>query len=295
MAALRERPGLRLLRPLLAVPKARLRAALIAMGQPWLEDPSNLAPGFARARLRLGAGLDSQHLAALAAGYGAERAARDERTAAWLALHARIDPAGFVVLAPGALAAAPPEIGRRALQQILISVGGGRYPPRQARLARLLAQVRAGLSSGRTLAGCRILPWRGTLLICREPRAIVEVTPLRTGAPVLWDGRFRVAIAGAVAGLAVRALGAAGTRRLDAAFAQAASRSLPAPARPGLPSIWRGDALVAVPPLGLIDPGLAEAGLVAGFWPASPVAGAPFHAGRGAPLTTLLRRGECLC
>ena len=294
MAAVRELAGLRLLRPLLSVPKTRLRATLAAVGQPWLEDPSNLAPAFARNRLRLGAGLDSGHLAALAAMHARERAARDEQTAAWLARHARIDPAGFVTVAAGSLAAAPLEIGRRALQQILIGVGGNQYPPRQARLARLLEQVRCGLTSGRTLAGCRILPWQGALLICREPRAIGEAAPLVAGVPVLWDNRFRLVIAGNARGLVVRALGRTGIRRLGAAKAPTA-RSLPAPVRPALPSVWRGEELVAVPHLGLVRPWLARAGLVARFEPVAPIAGAPFHADRTAAITTLLRRSERLC
>ncbi|HLU65659.1 MAG TPA: tRNA lysidine(34) synthetase TilS, partial [Kofleriaceae bacterium] len=42
MPAVRELAGLRLLRPLLGVPKARLVATLEAAGQAWLEDPSNV-------------------------------------------------------------------------------------------------------------------------------------------------------------------------------------------------------------------------------------------------------------
>src|SRR5439155_23111679 len=53
MSAVRELSGCRLLRPLLAVPKARLAALLAAEGQPFLHDPSNLDPVFERARLRL--------------------------------------------------------------------------------------------------------------------------------------------------------------------------------------------------------------------------------------------------
>ncbi len=52
MAALRETARVRLLRPLLDVPPARLRATLEALGQDWLEDPSNRDPRFERARLR---------------------------------------------------------------------------------------------------------------------------------------------------------------------------------------------------------------------------------------------------
>src|SRR5947209_8428917 len=53
MSAVRELPGCRLVRPLLAVPRARLAALLAAEGQPFLRDPSNVNPAFERARLRL--------------------------------------------------------------------------------------------------------------------------------------------------------------------------------------------------------------------------------------------------
>src|SRR6185312_2500879 len=53
MSAVREVAGVRLLRPLLTVPKARLVALLAAERQPFLSDPSNRNPAFERARLRL--------------------------------------------------------------------------------------------------------------------------------------------------------------------------------------------------------------------------------------------------
>lgn len=296
MAAVRELTGLRLLRPLLPVSKARLLATLAALGQPWLEDPGNLAGPFARSRLRRGAALDTTALARSATARAAERAALDEHTAAWLAIHARVDPAGFVTLSAPALASAPPEICRRALQQVLMSVGGNRYPPRQARLARLLEPIRGGLASGRTLAGCRILPWQRALLICREPQTINEVTPLVAGVPVLWDRRFRLELAGDVPTLVIRALARTGRRHLRAAGSTASRRQLPAPVRPTLPSVWRGEELLAVPHLGLIEPRLARtAAVVARFAPPAPVAGAPFHTDRTTGTTALLRHGECLC
>jgi tRNA(Ile)-lysidine synthase len=291
MAAVRELSGLRLLRPLLGVPKARLLATLEALGQPWLEDPSNLAPGFARTQLRRNAGLDVLGLARLATEHARRRAADDERTASWLALNARIDPAGFVTLADGALASAPPDIGRRAVQQILMSVGGKPYPPRRARLDRLIGQLRAGLTRGRTLAGCRILPWQGALLICREPQVIEEEMALAPGAPVLWDGRFRLELKGDAPALAVRALGRAGTREFGEV-----GRNLPAPVRPSLPSFWHGEELVAVPHLEMLLPVLARSATVrVRFNPASPLAGAPFHADGRAIMRPLLRPAESLC
>lgn len=296
MATIRELPGLRLLRPLLSLPKARLLATLGRAGQPWLEDPSNLAAAFARSRLRRGADLDSTRLVRVAAAAARKRAARDRRTAAWLASHARVDPAGFATLATAALTSAPRDLRRRALQQVLVCVGGASYPPRQARLARLLEQVQSGLAGGRTLAGCQILPRTVGLLICREPKVIDDVTPLIAGAPVLWDGRFRLELTGDAPPLVVRALGHMGRRQLAAIGAPEPGREMPAPVRPSLPSLWAEDELVAVPHLGLIRPWLARrARIVARFRPASAVAAAPFHAPRAPSATTLLRPGEHLC
>jgi tRNA(Ile)-lysidine synthase len=292
MAAVRELAGLRLLRPFLGVPKTRLLATLEALDQPWIEDPSNLAPSFARGRLRRGAGLDALGLAREAAEQARRRAESDQRRASWLALNARIDPAGFVVLAGEAVRGAPPEIGRQAMQQVLMTVGGQIYSPRQARLERLLEQLRAGLVSGRTLAGCRILPWRGVLLICREAQTIEDELLLTPGVPARWDGRFRLELNGKVPALTVRALGRAGTRALGVG----STRALPGPVRSSLPSLWRSQRLVAVPHLGLILPSLERrARISVCFNPASPLAGAPFHADGSTTSRPLLRPAESIC
>ncbi len=130
MAAVREISGLRLLRPLLSVSKQRLIATLQAAGQPWIEDPSNRATRFARARLRQ-AQLVGGESAPGAQSCASARAALDRRSAAWLAVQARIDPAGFVTWPREVLLEAPAEIVRRALQQALAVVGGDPYPPAQ--------------------------------------------------------------------------------------------------------------------------------------------------------------------
>src|SRR5436305_1420363 len=54
MSAIRELADCRLLRPLLGVAKQRLLAFLQAEGQPFITDPSNSDPAFARSRLRRG-------------------------------------------------------------------------------------------------------------------------------------------------------------------------------------------------------------------------------------------------
>jgi tRNA(Ile)-lysidine synthase len=301
MPAIREVPGLRLLRPLLAVAKARLLATLERLGQPWLEDPSNRARRFARARLREEA-LDGLRLERLAAEQAGRRTALDLETACWLVQHARIDPAGFVLLSQPALRAAPAEVARRALTQALAAVGGGDYPPRSERLGRLLGELRSAVpAAGRTLAGCRIQGFGDRILICREAGAIHGSATLHPGRAVLWDGRFLALLSGDGAGIELRALGEAGLRELRAASPTGPVRRLPPPVRAALPCFWIGERPVGAPHLGLAIPEVA-AGISINlrFCPAHPLAGPRFGAqpdmaGNDRAATPLLRNGETLC
>ncbi|MBX6324145.1 MAG: tRNA lysidine(34) synthetase TilS, partial [Rhodospirillaceae bacterium] len=116
MPAIAELDGVRLLRPLLGVPKARLKRTLEALGQPWIEDPSNQEPAYARVRLRrlspmlAAEGLTAARLAATAERLGLARAALDRATAELLAGAAALRPEGYLVLGLEALAAAPVEL-----------------------------------------------------------------------------------------------------------------------------------------------------------------------------------------
>jgi len=263
MAAIVEGEGLRLLRPLLEVPGARLRATLVARGLDWIEDTSNADPRFARARLRdmAGAlereGLSAARLAATARDLARARQALDKAVAGLLAETVEIDPAGFAWLDPAPFAGAAPEIARRALIRLLGAIGGGVYPPRGDRLDRLFGALRAGgPDGGRTLAGCRLIAHRGRVLVCREPAAAKDETPFAGDAVVVWDNRFRVSArrrfpeAETVLDgtLVVRRLGNA-WRGLDPPPPGPDLGRLPAPVRPALPAIFGLDGLVAIPHL----------------------------------------------
>jgi tRNA(Ile)-lysidine synthase len=278
MAGVREVAGLRLLRPLLPVAKSTLIALLAAAGQPWLDDPGNRQADFARSRLRMEAGLDAVGLAASASENAASRAALDRTVAAWLAHHGRIFAAGFVLMAQAELAAVPIAIARRALQQAVITVGGRSYAPRQVRLGHLLDWLRGPPSpGGRTLGGCRILPRGAQLLICREAGAIDHLLDAAAGVWQSWDGRFAVRVVGDAAGLYWGPLGEAGWRQRLCLHSLADPPEVPAPVRPGLPALWRGDRLVAVPHLALIAPSLTERlEIEVRFHPPQPLAGPLF-------------------
>ena len=162
--------GLGVARPLLGVPRAALQAYLKTRKQDWLEDPMNSEARFARSRIRAlmpqlaDAGLTAQRIADAAAHLARAREALDLVTAAVLARALlRVEgwqQAGVLLLDPEALAAAPREIGLRALAALLKNVSGAPYRPRFDALESLFDRMAKapGLGGGATLHGCRLGP-----------------------------------------------------------------------------------------------------------------------------------------
>jgi tRNA(Ile)-lysidine synthase len=155
---------LTVVRPLLGIARADLRAYLKSRGQSWLDDPMNDDDAFDRVKIRRagkalsGLGLTAPRLAAAAAHLARARAALESMTDAVLAQASTKGPGG-VLLNPAVLAAAPREVGLRALAAVLMTVSGQAYRPRFDALERLFARIAAGtLGGGATLHGCHIGP-----------------------------------------------------------------------------------------------------------------------------------------
>ncbi len=244
-----------LLRPLLDLPRARLRATLAARGQPWVEDPSNRDDHYARTRMRAAAasleaaGLGADRLAATAARLARARAALDDATDRLLAAASFCHPAGHAVIATAPVRAAPAEIGLRALRDVLRWVGGDPYPPRLARLEAAFAAWMAGEAVDRTLAGCRLVATGDAVVIAREVRAATPPIVLKPGETAVWDGRFRVkGQAGLPGGAAVGPVGHGADPALKALL-----RPLPAVARPVVPALFIDGRAVALPTLASDD------------------------------------------
>ena len=130
MDATTERGGIVIARPLIGLKKSDLVAFAQARGAPFVDDPSNTDPRFARTRLRalltrLGEeGLDAEALDRLA-----RRARETEEALAHLTaeVEARLEPEGAVDAR--ALYAAPIAIVQRILAR-RIAAAGGRDPSR---------------------------------------------------------------------------------------------------------------------------------------------------------------------
>ncbi|MDO8605241.1 MAG: tRNA lysidine(34) synthetase TilS [Phaeospirillum sp.] len=247
----------RLLRPLLDVPRARLRATLEAAGQPWIEDMSNANSAFARVRLRRLApalaaeGLGTGRLAATARRLARGRDALEQAVAEAACRFVNLHPAGFARCDAGAFARLPEEVALRLLSRLLLVVGGGGYSPRLERLERLHAELRAGLPGARTLGGCRLAPSGGEVVVCREPVKVAGPIALVAGEVAVWDGRFRFAVAhDAPPGLTLGALGGVGWRKLREMAGSNRLIQLPACVRPTIPALYGEDGVSAVPHLG---------------------------------------------
>lgn len=252
MPAVRETMHLRVLRPLLDVPKSRLEATCRAAGQPWLDDPSNSDRRFARGRLRHTRPLTQQGGVATATlvdsahRHGKARVELERSVADLLGRAATVGPEGYILLDRMLLAAAPIEVSVRALARCIRTVGGGAYPPRSRRLDNAYRAIMVKGKTSRTLGGCR-LATRGAahhgLLICREPAAVAAPSPVIPGQPLWWDRRFLVSVPARLDWA-----GEVEVRRLGTSAGRIAARTgVPAWAAETLPSLWRGAALVAVP------------------------------------------------
>jgi tRNA(Ile)-lysidine synthase len=267
LAAMRPRSlvdGIVLLRPLLALPKARLVATLRATGCEWREDPSNTRLEFERVRLRDAApalrrvGLDAPALSAsarrLARAADALEQATDRLAEAAVELDgvlARVDATR--------LDAAPEEIRVRLLARLIAAFGGTARPPRLSELERLAARVFGHPCADATLGGSVVRRRGAGMTICRESgRMGLPEARLSGSESLLWDRRFCVSVPKQVLArgqsLVVRALGAAATRDIRRAVEVGAGRggtklAWPAEAVHGLPGLWTGGRLLGLPRL----------------------------------------------
>src|SRR5438067_4863705 len=273
MSAVRDIAGLRLVRPLLGVPKARLVALLDAEHQAFLSDPSNRNPVFERARLRLDAeAADIARVTAELRDYGRQRIARETELDRSLAAAVTLHPTGFAVIDPSAIGDVEAGLADRLLGRAALCIGGAAYPLRRERVSRMRVALSEQPERARTLGGCRFVPWRGRMLVLRELSKAAAPVRLVPGSDLLWDRRFAVSTPPrAGANLMLGYVGQSGTRPMIGR----ADDPLPPLIHPTLPAVWDDIGLVAVPHLGHFRTGATDLPRVA-FHPMNPLSRAGF-------------------
>lgn len=262
MAALAERRGLRLLRPLLGQDRDALRAGLRAIGQPWVEDPSNADQRFARARLRAAwqaaqaprADTLLSHAAMAARARRHREAATDSLLGAAVAIH----PEGYATLDLGALRHAPGDIAESAFARVLTTIGAGVHAPRWEKCGRLChALLEGAAGAGATLAGCRIVVRKdGQALVVREAAAAARARcAIAGGETVIWDARFRITLAPGSGRFDLAALAGQEQGQDQSRRGPSPIRIMPAAVKASLPALFDRHGLAEVPHLGWIRAG----------------------------------------
>jgi tRNA(Ile)-lysidine synthase len=181
------RDEITLSRPFLGLAKARLIATCAAAGWPYLDDPSNADPRFARSRLRAHLmpllareGLTAERLASLAQRAGRDADALDARAIAALA-EARLDQgeaAEGLSLDAARLSAEPDAILLRVVARSLAEVVGPRTRP--VRLERFEARILGDLRGALNRGGALRINLGGALLHLRpDGRLTVRPEPPR--------------------------------------------------------------------------------------------------------------------
>jgi len=201
MARISALPGdregrIKLVRPLLDVPKARLVATLRAAKIPFADDPSNRDPRFTRARLRAltpelaGEGLDARRLALLArrlrrADLALEAATT--RAAAELALQPTAP--GVVAYNAAGFARLPGEIALRLLGRA-IAGAGDEGPVELAKLEALTGALAHAQNTGEKTGNARFRrSLAGALVTLTQGKIVVEQAPPRRGKVLTKGGR----------------------------------------------------------------------------------------------------------
>jgi tRNA(Ile)-lysidine synthase len=187
----------RVLRPLLGVPKVDLIATLQALGQTWIEDPSNRNDKFERVRVRKalnsGASESADTTADTSARHNLE--ARVGRLlAASVTLHANgvatLDP--DLLLDPGSVA----DTAVHALGQVVRTVGGASYMPAIDKLQGALDSLAADEIARISLGGCVLHGRKGVICVYREFGRMaqdpieLDTESLLDNGSVRFDNRF---------------------------------------------------------------------------------------------------------
>ncbi len=266
MAACQTLSEVRLLRPLLNLPKTALVDFCIQAGLTPVADPSNDALAYERVRWRaLLADADApflaERLAETANRLGADRSILESLADRWLVTWVTPLPLGLARLPVAALRDGPEEVRLRGLARLCAWAGGTAYPPRFEGLQGLARRLEEGAQARDvlTLGGVLWVRAKGVLWVGREAAPIAPPLALPSGdLSARWDGRFR-AIAPA-ADWQVRALGAAETAQIRGSSALKRPQTwlarvlaqAPAALLAGMPAFQRLDCPALVPHLSVI-------------------------------------------
>lgn len=174
MAAARTTGAVWLLRPLLDVPKRRLRATCEARGVAWVEDPSNRNPMTVRARARRAVRGSLSLMFARQAQEAGQR--RNQDAQALANLLARTVQAADACLLDEDVLKQSDDQAVRALRRVVGHSGSGAYDPSVQAMQAAVQALRRGRAF--TVGGCTLRRAGGAIALAPDPRR-TEAKPRR--------------------------------------------------------------------------------------------------------------------
>lgn len=236
--------GITLMRPLLGYTKQQLIDYVVAAGVPFITDPSNENPRFARARLRDSRstleteGLSTANLLRLADKMRAADEALSFATARLVTSLFSISPYGTVTVPRAAMQQKPAAIIHRALLDLWrITTGSTGHPLGHDQLQQLSRFVLDRADPKITMGGMVVERTGHGILSCRELAACAGPLTISANSDAEWDGRFSIHNRTEHA-VTVGALGVLGRDKIASLGPASAWLNIPNPtARACLPSI----------------------------------------------------------
>ncbi|MDR1365916.1 MAG: tRNA lysidine(34) synthetase TilS [Holosporales bacterium] len=181
-----------LARPLLNVYKKELIEYLIAEGQKWVEDPSNLDQRYKRVRVRtaLARNADKAAIFRRILELGRARQELDRLVNNFIEGLVEVNRFGYAIFPADKFHELSHQMQRRTMKRLLWSLGGKQYPASDDRLISTIEQMQR-LPAGKKInfSGCLLAKRKDCFHIMRELRGIDNA---KTAQKAFWDRRFFV-------------------------------------------------------------------------------------------------------
>lgn len=256
--------GVRLLRPLLAIPKSSLVEYLGEEKQKWLEDPSNQNPLYARVHIRQQLthaenNIDlKQRSIVVINKLGKFRNLLENNLVSQMTNCISVYSQGYAAINLTEFNKLDNVITLKAIAALICNLSGSEHPPRTHKLQEMNSLIRNGqLRTKYCIGGLLFEPVKEqNILVYRENKAIEEAITLEPGIAAFWDKRFVIKISSDVKNsspMRVQALGSNGLAEVRKNAKHLLKSTPPDRIIRTFPSIWLLEELLSVPHISYIN------------------------------------------
>jgi tRNA(Ile)-lysidine synthase len=256
MSPSRQEGDLFFIRPLLNIPKERLKSTLRQFHLNWIEDPSNRNRIFERVKIRdfcQNFSLDHmQRISTIIEKFAIFRNVIDERVTKFFHHFVQIEESGYLKIPFSSLEKQPWIEIERILEKSLRLIGGKTGFFRSKSLRKLWKDLQEATLVVKTYGGCILQKKSNILWIYCEPSSLKDQTRKVEATSFQWDHRFHLIFTGENLKLEsekwlVKTLNLAGWKTLSKDHKKELLKKGPLYALLTIPVIWKDDKVIYIP------------------------------------------------